>query len=88
MSEATVRVTLSRQEWELVSNLRDVPPGRLRHLLEETLAALVAAVRHPGCPEMQADGVPCDQPDADCEVCRGLEQLLATIRDRAVAPPR
>ncbi|NWF99948.1 MAG: hypothetical protein HXY19_03270 [Thermoanaerobaculaceae bacterium] len=88
MAADTVRVVLSRQEWELVSSLRDVPAGRLRDLLEETVATLVAAVRHPGCPEMQADGVPCDQPDADCEVCRGLEQLLATVRTRLAAAAR
>ncbi len=82
MAERTVTVELSQSEWQLISALRDVPPSPARTLLEEVVRHLVEMVREPSCAEMQADGVPCDRVDADCEECRQLERLLATLRAR------
>lgn len=80
MAEKTVRVELSEREWELISAMRDLPASPLRQLLEEVMHHLVQLVRQPSCAEMQADGVPCDRPDADCEECRQLRDLLQTLR--------
>mgnify|MGYP001032170226 CR=1 FL=1 len=49
-------------------------------LVELTRARLVEFVREPGCSEMQADGVPCDRSEADCEECRHVRQMLETLR--------
>jgi len=82
VAERTTRVALTDREWELISAMRDLPASPLRQLLEEVLHHLVQLVRQPGCAEMQADGVPCDRPEADCEECRHLRRLLETLRAR------
>jgi hypothetical protein len=48
--------------------------------MKEMMAALVEYVREPKCAEMQADGVPCTSPAADCEQCHKVHQLLMTLR--------
>jgi hypothetical protein len=80
MEQDTVRVTLNAREWTLVSGLRDIPPSPLRELMQELMGALIAYVREPRCPEIQADGVPCDSVEADCEQCRRVKGLLETLR--------
>lgn len=80
VAERTVKVELSEREWDLVSVLRDLPASPLRELLHELLHRLVEFVREPGCSEMQADGVPCDRSEADCEECRHVRQMLETLR--------
>ena len=77
-----VSVKLTPEEWNLISGLRDIPPGPLRDLTNEMVAALVEYVREPKCAEMQADGVPCASPTADCEQCEKVQQLLTTLRHR------
>lgn len=80
MEQDTVRVRLNPDEWTLVSGLRDIPPSPLRDLVNELMLALVDYVREPRCPELQADGVPCESAAADCEECRKVKVLLATLR--------
>ncbi len=75
-----VSVKLSSEEWKLVSSLRDIPPSPLRDLMGEMVTALLEYVREPKCAEMQADGVPCASPTADCEQCQKVRQLLVTLR--------
>ncbi len=75
-----VSVKLSSEEWRLISGMRDIPPSPLRDLMGEMVTALLEYVREPKCPEMQADGVPCESPTADCEQCRKVRQLLVTLR--------
>ncbi|MGD1146320.1 MAG: hypothetical protein ABR961_00040 [Thermoanaerobaculaceae bacterium] len=75
-----VSVKLTPEEWSLISGLRDIPPSPLRDLMHEMMTALVDYVREPRCAEMQADGVPCSSPTADCEQCLKVQQLLKTLR--------
>jgi hypothetical protein len=48
--------------------------------MNEMMTALVDYVREPKCAEMQADGVPCSSPTADCEQCLKVQTLLTTLR--------
>jgi hypothetical protein len=44
------------------------------------LTAMCELVREPRCAQVQADGVPCETPDSDCEECLRLKQVLADLR--------
>ena len=80
MTHDGVMVRLDPEEWALVSGLRDIPPSPLRKLTHEFMLALLEYVREPRCPEMQADGVPCDSAESDCEQCVKVKALLSTLR--------
>ena len=70
----------------LAEALRDLPDGPLRRRLDAFLGELARRVEHPGCAEMQADGVPCATATASCEDCQQLAQLVGSLRavvDRA-----
>jgi hypothetical protein len=82
MSERVVTIAVTAQERRIISALRDLPTSQMKDLLAQVLARLVELVRDPVCPEMQADGVPCAAPTADCEQCRKLKQVLESLRDR------
>ena len=84
MAEELVSVKLDPEEWRLVAGLRDIPPSPLRELMHELMMSLVEYVREPRCAELQADGVPCESPAADCEQCVRVKELLFTLR-RGVA---
>jgi len=86
MQHETVNVKLNPDEWKLVAGLRDIPPSPLRDLMHELMMGLVDYVREPRCPELQADGAPCETPAADCEQCRKVKELLLTLR-RGLARP-
>jgi hypothetical protein len=76
------QVALEDAEWHLVRELREIPESPLRERMLEVIAALVAFVQNPGCPEIQADGVPCTSPSADCERCAEVTGLLDLLRER------
>jgi hypothetical protein len=78
--DRVVTIAVTPGERRIISALRDLPPSPLRDLLAEVMDHLVDAVRQPSCPEMQADGVPCAAPDADCQQCRMLKQVLETVK--------
>ena len=80
MEKEAVNVKLDADEWKLVAGLRDIPPSPLRDLMQEMMLSLVDYVREPKCPEIQADGVPCESPTADCEQCMRVKELLFTLR--------
>ena len=80
MSEETARIAVTAEERRIISALRDLPESPLKQLVGEVVSGLVDFVREPRCAEMQADGVPCAVPDADCEQCRKLRQMLETLR--------
>jgi hypothetical protein len=80
MADSDVRVTLSKQEWDFIAALRDIPEGQLKTLLGELLHRLVEFVREPSCPEVQADGAPCATPTADCEQCVRVKGVLELLR--------
>jgi hypothetical protein len=86
MEKEAVNVKLDPDEWKLVAGLRDIPPSPLRDLMHEMMISLVDYVREPKCPELQADGAPCEAPTADCEQCVRVKELLVTLR-RGMAKP-
>jgi hypothetical protein len=82
MSQASFTIAVTAEERRIISALRDLPASPLRDLLSEVMSGLVEFVREPSCAEMQADGVPCAAPDADCEQCRRLKEVLLALRAR------
>jgi hypothetical protein len=86
MEQEPVNVKLDPEEWRLVAGLRDIPESPLRDLMKEMMFALVDYVREPKCAEIQADGVPCETPEADCEQCTKVKDLLFTLK-RGMARP-
>lgn len=74
--------TLNGMEWRLISTLRDIPESPLRSLLEQVLQRLTEFVREPRCAEVQADGVPCDRPEADCEQCLKMKEILERLNNQ------
>jgi hypothetical protein len=85
MAADEVNVKLTDAEWRLIAGLRDIPPSPLRDLMHTMVAELLAYVREPKCTEIQADGVPCETPAADCEQCLKVKQLLLSLRQRVAA---
>ena len=75
-----VSVQLSAAEWRVVSGLREIPASPLREMTYEMVVALLEYAREPKCAEMQADGVPCSTPAADCEQCGKVTELLTVLR--------
>ena len=73
-------VLLSTTEAEILTALRETPDGPLKTRLEEFLVELTRMVAHPGCAEIQADGIPCDKASADCEECLALDRMLQVLR--------
>jgi len=82
------KLALSERELRLIAALRDLPDTPLRGLVHELFDSLVSYVREPRCPEMQADGVPCDRADADCEQCRHIRGMLENLRAGLMSPSR
>jgi hypothetical protein len=73
-------LALLPEERRLLWSLREVPPGRQRAVLLAFLDELVAFVREPHCPEMQADGVPCGSAGISCDQCRQVVSMLEELR--------
>lgn len=75
-------VNLNETEWRLIRSLREIPDSPLRDLLEQVLQRLTEFVREPRCFEMQADGVPCDRSEADCEQCMRMKEILTRLSNQ------
>jgi hypothetical protein len=75
-----LRLTLSRFEWDLIWDLRAIPPGAARDELQALLKDTVALVGEPTCFEAQADGIPCGSADAECAGCRRVRDGLVRLR--------
>jgi hypothetical protein len=75
-------LALSHEEWRLVRSLREVPPSPLRDRLCDLLEELVDFVANPGCPEMQADGAPCDGAHMSCDRCQKMLDIVGALRAR------
>lgn len=87
MSDAKeLSIPLSESERRIVSALRDIPAGPAKDLSYEVVQRLLEFVAEPRCAEMQADGVPCDRAEADCEQCTTLREILEGLRGSL--PPR
>jgi hypothetical protein len=80
-----VQVTLSPEEWSLVSAFRAVPESPLKERLDALFAELLKFAVDPKCAESQADGVPCSNTAADCESCRRVTDLIDLLRRRVSA---
>lgn len=80
MEQETVSIEVDPHEWALIAALRDLPDGQLKELVRQAFGELLEYVREPRCPEMQADGVPCETPEGDCEQCRRLKEIVAELR--------
>lgn len=82
---APVQVTLSAEEWRLVSALRAIPESPLKERLDALFGELLKFAVDPKCSESQADGVPCTNTAADCESCRRVTDLIDLLRRRVSA---
>ena len=82
---APVQVTLSPEEWALVSSLRAIPGSPLKERLDALLAELLKFAADPKCAESQGDGVPCTNTNLDCDSCRRVTDLIDLLRRRASA---
>ncbi len=80
-----VQVTLTPEEWKLVSALRDIPPSPLRERLDALFGELLKFAADPKCYESQGDGVPCTNTNLDCESCRRVTDLIDLLRRRVSA---
>ncbi len=65
-------------EAKLLEAVKDLPPARLRRLLDE----LVKLTAEPRCAEAQADGVPCPTAHNSCEQCAQFAEVLNRVRER------
>lgn len=79
MAERT-SILVTPTEKKMLASLRELPEGPLREELQGFLLALTDFVRDPRCAEVQADGIPCGSPQADCEQCREVLGLVETLR--------
>ena len=81
-----VQVTLTPQEWNLVSALRNIPQSPLKERIDALLGDLMKFAADPKCFESQADGVPCTSTTADCDSCRRVTDVIDLLRRRITAP--
>ncbi|BDU77838.1 hypothetical protein [Mesoterricola sediminis] len=75
-------LTLSDAERRMILTLRNMPDSPLRDRVLRLVEDVLAFARNPRCHEMQADGVPCERPEADCDQCQVVTALLATLEGR------
>jgi hypothetical protein len=73
---------LNGDELRLVRALRDIPSDARRARVLDLGARLARLVRDPGCAQMQADGVPCDNASTACADCEDADGLLRFIEGR------
>ncbi len=73
---------LSREEWDLVGRLREIPDGPVRSEVIELMNDIVDFVHDPTCREAQADGVPCLSVAIACEQCQQVVGVLAGLHRR------
>lgn len=84
MSES-VPVTLTPEEWKLVSALRALPESPLKERLDALFGELLKFAADPKCAESQGDGVPCTNTSMDCDSCRKVTDLIDFLRRRVSA---
>ena len=74
-------VIVSPVEKKILDSLRELPNGKLREMAEGFLVEFTGFLKDPKCPEVQADGIPCDAPSTDCEQCLKIRELVTTLRN-------
>jgi hypothetical protein len=87
-SRAPYNLALDDDERRLICSLREIPPSPLRDAMSDVIEALVAFAADPGCPELQADGVPCTDVHMACDRCRRVLSLFDEMRVRFPPVPR
>jgi len=86
MGQEPITLTVSPAEYRMLTTLREMPDSPLRDRVQWLLAELLAFARNPRCPELQADGVPCANPAADCDQCQVVRDMLETM-EKALPRP-
>lgn len=81
-----VQVTLTPEEWKLVSALRSVPESPLKARIDALLGELMWFAADPKCTESQGDGVPCTNTNMDCDSCKRVTDLIDVLRRRISTP--
>lgn len=69
-------------EVRLVTTLRNMPDSPLKERVHALLERVMEFARNPRCPELQADGVPCERAEADCDQCRIVTRAWSDIASR------
>lgn len=73
-------ILVTEREKKILDGLRELPDGDLRRTTEAFLLELSDHLSNPRCAEVQADGVPCGESSADCELCLELKQVVESMR--------
>jgi hypothetical protein len=81
-----ITINVSPAELRMIMTLRDMPESPLRDRVQKLLADVLAFARNPRCHELQADGVPCEKPEADCDQCQVVVAMLDTLEQRLPRP--
>jgi hypothetical protein len=84
MTDPTINITLSAEEWRIVMALREIPDSPLRQKVSGLFGELARFVQQPRCLGMQSDGFPCGSPNTSCEEC---QQMLKVLDDLAARVP-
>jgi hypothetical protein len=82
MGQAPIPLNLTPAEYRMITTLRNMPESPLRDRVHRVLDELLAFARNPACSELQADGVPCHNPSADCEQCQVVLGVLENLERR------
>ena len=77
-----ITLIVSPAELRMINTLRDLPESPLRDRIQRLLEDLLAFARNPRCHELQADGVPCEKPEADCDQCQIVLEMLESMERR------
>jgi hypothetical protein len=83
----SVPLQVSPAELRMITILREMPESPLRDRVHRLLEDLLTFARNPRCPELQADGVPCSRPEADCDQCQVVAGMLEAL-ERRIPPGR
>lgn len=79
MTERT-SILVTATEKKILASVRGLPEGNLKRKLESFLVDLTVFVREPKCCQVQADGIPCESVQADCEQCMKVDELIANLQ--------
>lgn len=74
-----VTLPVSQAELRMITVLREMPESPLKDRVHRLLEDVLAFARNPRCSEMQADGVPCSRPEADCDQCQVVAEMLGAL---------
>jgi hypothetical protein len=82
MVQERIHLAVSPEEYRIITTLRDMPESPLRERVQRLLDEVLEFARNPRCFEYQADGVPCADPEADCDQCQVVLAMLDRLEQR------